>query len=54
MKISKTQISKRLKKKTDSELVETIEIAKKNNLLEIAGKLSGQDQARGQRLFGYQ
>ena len=38
--ISKTQISKRVKKKTNPELVETIELAKKNNLLELAKKLS--------------
>ena len=41
MKISKTKISKRQKRKTNSELVETIELAKKNNLLELAQKLSG-------------
>jgi len=41
MKISKTKISKRIKRKTKSELVETIELAKKNNLLELAKKLSG-------------
>lgn len=39
--ISKTQISKRIKKKTNPELVETIELAKKNNLLDLAKKLSG-------------
>jgi len=39
--ISKTQISKRIKKKTNPELVKTIELAKKNNLLELAKKLSG-------------
>jgi len=39
--ISKTKISKRQKRKTNSELVETIELAKKNNLLELAKKLSG-------------
>ena len=38
--ISKTRISKRQKRKTNSELVETIELAKKNNLLELAKKLS--------------
>jgi len=41
MKISKTKISKRVKRKTNFELVETIELAKKNNLLELAKKLSG-------------
>lgn len=40
MKISKTQISKRKKKKTNPEIVETIELAKKNNLLDLAKKLS--------------
>lgn len=39
--ISKTQISKRVKRKTNPELVETIELAKKNNQLELAKKLSG-------------
>jgi large subunit ribosomal protein L18e len=39
--ISKTQISKRTKRKTKSELVETINLAKKNNLLELGKKLSG-------------
>ena len=39
--ISKTQISKRVKRKTNPELVETIALAKKNNLLELAKKLSG-------------
>ncbi len=39
--ISKTQISKRIKKKTNPELVETIELAKKNNLLDLGKKLSG-------------
>jgi len=40
MQISKTQISKRIQKKTNPEVVETIELAKKNNLLEIAKRLS--------------
>ena len=40
MEISKTKISKRIKKKTNPELVETIELAKKNNLLDLAKKLS--------------
>ncbi len=39
--ISKTQISKRTKNKRNQELVETINLAKKNNLLELAKKLSG-------------
>ena len=39
--ISKTKISKRAKRKTKSELVETINLAKKNNLLELGKKLSG-------------
>lgn len=39
--ISKTQISKRTKRKTNPELVETIELAKKNNLLDLGKKLSG-------------
>ncbi len=39
--ISKTKISKRIKRKTNPELVETIELAKKNNLLDLAKKLSG-------------
>jgi len=39
--ISKTQISKRIKKKTNLGLVETIELAKKNNLLDLGKKLSG-------------
>lgn len=39
--ISKTQISKRTQKKTNPNIVETIEIAKKNNLLDLAKKLSG-------------
>tara|TARA_Y100000310_G_C20658422_1_gene803279 strand:+ start:590 stop:946 length:357 start_codon:yes stop_codon:yes gene_type:complete len=38
--ISKTKISKRQKRKTNSELVETIELAKKNNQLDLAKKLS--------------
>lgn len=39
--ISKTKISKRIKRKTNSELVDTIMLAKKNNQVEIAGILSG-------------
>jgi len=41
MEISKTQISKRILKKRNPELVETIELAKEKGLLEIAKKLSG-------------
>jgi large subunit ribosomal protein L18e len=41
MKLSKTKISKKTKRKTNFELIETIELAKKNNLLELAHKLSG-------------
>lgn len=40
MKISKNQISKRMEKKTSSYLVDTIELAKKNNHLDLAKKLS--------------
>jgi len=39
--ISKTKINKRIKRKTNARLVETIELAKKNNLLDLAKKLSG-------------
>jgi len=39
--ISKTKISERVKRKTSPELVKTIELAKKNDLLELAKKLSG-------------
>jgi len=39
--ISKNQINKRIKRKTNPELVETIELAKKNKHLELAKKLSG-------------
>lgn len=38
--ISKTQIDKRLKKKRNSEIVETIQLAKKLGLLDLAKKLS--------------
>tara|TARA_Y100000310_G_scaffold325724_1_gene389614 strand:+ start:2010 stop:2357 length:348 start_codon:yes stop_codon:yes gene_type:complete len=38
--ISKTKINKRKERKTNPELVETIELAKKNNQLELAKKLS--------------
>jgi large subunit ribosomal protein L18e len=41
MKLSKTKISKKTKRKTKPELVKTIELAKKNNLLKLANKLSG-------------
>lgn len=46
MEISKTKISKRMKRKTNSELAETILLAKKNNLLEIAKMLSGPTRKR--------
>ncbi|MFA5173856.1 MAG: uL15 family ribosomal protein [Candidatus Pacearchaeota archaeon] len=39
--ISKTKISKRIKRKTNPELVETIALAKNNGLLDLAKKLSG-------------
>jgi len=39
--ITKTKINKRLKRKTNPEIVETIELAKKNNLLDLAKILSG-------------
>jgi large subunit ribosomal protein L18e len=39
--ISKTQISKRVKKKRNPELVRTIESAKKKNFLELGKRLSG-------------
>ena len=38
--ISKTKISKRILRKTNPELVETIELAKKNNQISLAQKLS--------------
>jgi large subunit ribosomal protein L18e len=38
--ISKSQISKRVKKKTNVELVRTVELAKKNNHLDLAKKLT--------------
>ena len=38
--ISKTQLSKRVKRKRNPELVETINLAKKHNYLELAKKLS--------------
>jgi len=40
MEISKTQINKRIQRKTDTRLVATIKLAKKNNLLDLAKKLS--------------
>jgi large subunit ribosomal protein L18e len=40
MKISKTKISKRIEKKRNPSLVETIKLAKKNNQLELAKQLS--------------
>lgn len=39
--ISKTKIQRKAKKKTNTELVETIFLAKKNNHLKLANKLSG-------------
>ncbi|MFA5258975.1 MAG: uL15 family ribosomal protein [Candidatus Pacearchaeota archaeon] len=39
--ITKNQISKRVKSKTNLYLVRTINLAKKNNLLDLARKLSG-------------
>lgn len=38
--ISKTEISKRIRKKRNPEIVETINLAKKNDLLDLAKKLS--------------
>ena len=38
--MSKTKISRRTKRKTNIELAETINLAKKKNLLELAKKLS--------------
>ena len=38
--ISKTSISKRTKTKRNLEIIETINLAKKNNLLDLAKKLS--------------
>jgi large subunit ribosomal protein L18e len=38
--ISKTQISKRISRKTNSELVQTAELAKKNNHLALAKKIT--------------
>jgi large subunit ribosomal protein L18e len=38
--ISKTKIETRMKRKTSSELVETINLAKKHDLLDLAKKLS--------------
>jgi large subunit ribosomal protein L18e len=39
--ISKTQLSKRIKKKRNQELVRTIELAKSKNFLDLGKKLSG-------------
>ena len=39
--ISKTKIQRKTKKKTNPELVKTILLAKKNNHLKLANKLSG-------------
>ncbi len=46
--ISKTKIQRKSKKKTNPELVKTILLAKKNNHLKLANKLSGptRQQAR--------
>ena len=46
--ISKTKIQRKTKKKTNPELVKTIMLAKKNNHLKLANKLSGptRQQAR--------
>ena len=41
MKISKTRIRKRIKRKTNPELVETLFLANKNNFMEVAKVLSG-------------
>ena len=41
MEMSKTKISKRMQRKTNSELVETILLCKKNNQLDVAKILSG-------------
>ena len=40
MRISKTKISQRAKRKTNTILVETIELAKKKDLMDLAKKLS--------------
>ena len=40
MEISKTKLNRRTQRKTDTRLVATIELAKKNNLLDLAKKLS--------------
>jgi len=40
MRISKTKISQRAKRKTNTILVETIELAKKKDLIDLAKKLS--------------
>lgn len=39
--ISKTKISKRIRNKRNPEIVETIKLAKKNNLLDLVKRLSG-------------
>jgi len=39
--LSKNKIQKRKKKKTNPELVDTIQVAKSNNLLKLAKNLSG-------------
>jgi len=40
MKISKTKINKRMQRKTNPKLVATIQLAKKNNFLDLAKNLS--------------
>ncbi|MDD5191794.1 MAG: uL15 family ribosomal protein [Candidatus Nanoarchaeia archaeon] len=47
MEISKTRINERRKRKTNSELVETIGLAQKNNLSELARKLSAPRRLQG-------
>lgn len=47
MKISKTKINRRQKRKTKQELVDTIKLANKNNLLDLAKKLSGSTRLQG-------
>jgi len=46
MTISKTKINKRVRKKTNPELVEVIMLAKKHNLLEVARLLSAPARKR--------
>lgn len=44
--ISKTRLSKRIKRKTNPELVETVRLARKHNLLDIAKLLSSPTRQR--------